>query len=358
MKKVLVFCMLFCLTAAEPMVRSLLAEDSASSKEFFVGIGPEVNAYTRDGAAIGGSLVLGMDINRQFAAGIRSGFFHDTETISTWDVQGFFRYYLPFLHNPDSASGPFVQAEIGAAIAFESPCPFCENSDCGEEVNPSFSAVGTVGWRFNLPQNFYVEPALRFGLPHAWAIMTTVGLRFSVSGKSGAEEPVARRRAPAAPAAADVMEEIRGQLGDNLIDGIDLVLDADGNLRLLVTGLVFRADNADFVGLAANVVANNRAVIAQVAEILKTYTAFDIIIEGHSNPLSAPGAARDNQEPGLRQLSEQRAQRIIQELAALGVAEGRMRAVGRGTSMNVVAYNAPDNWRNRRVEFILIPRNR
>ena len=178
----------------------------------FVGIGPEINAYTRSRAAFGGIFVLGFDFKlsapaalklaessddlelaesadpetdsegasatnagsfrvHQFAGGIRTGFFNDAKTVNTWDMHFFFRYSLSFdmLRWPGVMDGPFVQAELGIAIPAEYNVSF-----------PAFSGTAAAGWRFNLPENFYAEPMVRFGYPLTWAFSATAGYRFPI----------------------------------------------------------------------------------------------------------------------------------------------------------------------------------
>jgi hypothetical protein len=133
----------------------------AEIPEIFIGLGPETNADTRKGAALGGVITAGMGINKHFAAGLKAGFFCDFNTVNTLEAMGFFRYYLPL-----PIEGFFVQAELGAPIFFEHG-----------NVFPSFLGSLAAGWRCNLGRMFFLEPSVRGGYPFAWGVGIMVGIR-------------------------------------------------------------------------------------------------------------------------------------------------------------------------------------
>ena len=151
MRYICIICLLF-------TVSGLNAQDSV-----FFGLGSEINAITRDGIALGGVLSGGVDLNRNFALGLRAGFFYDFDSVSSIEASAFFRYYLPFI------SGPFVQAEAGTAILLEDSKSY-----------PSFLGGLAAGWRFVLGKRFYIEPAIRGGYPHIWGVSLTAALRFAM----------------------------------------------------------------------------------------------------------------------------------------------------------------------------------
>jgi outer membrane protein OmpA-like peptidoglycan-associated protein len=82
-----------------------------------------------------------------------------------------------------------------------------------------------------------------------------------------------------------------------------------------------------------------------------------ITVEGHSNPTAALGsAARQNVEARYTTLSENRAKAVVDYLVTNhNLDRSRFRAVGIGTKRTVTEDYANDeeNWKNRRVEFIL-----
>jgi len=133
-------------------------------------------------------------------------------------------------------------------------------------------------------------------------------------------------------------------------------INPDDTLRIEVTSIIFRSEHADFDGLSSETIANNYSTIRHVAEILNNYRDYRIIIEGHANATTPAGSAeRAAEEYSLIRLSEQRALRIAEELASMGVGYDRMTVRGAGASGMLTPYNDNENnWRNRRVEFILI----
>jgi hypothetical protein len=131
-----------------------------SLESWFIGLGAEANAHTREGVAAGGGPSFGMDINRNFSLGLKAAFSHNFDTVAAVEIPAFFRYYLPL-----GIIGPFVQAEAGTAIYFEHGSAY-----------PAFSGGLALGWRFVLGQNMYIEPLLRGGYPFAWGAGLTAGI--------------------------------------------------------------------------------------------------------------------------------------------------------------------------------------
>jgi len=128
----------------------------------FAGLGAEINANTRDGAAFGGGLSAGLDINQQFSFGVKAVISSNFDTITSLETAGLFRYYLPFKFN-----GLFAQAELGAVIFFED----------GKNY-PAFLGGLAFGWRYNLFKNWYIEPSVRCGYPFVWGAGFWAGIHF------------------------------------------------------------------------------------------------------------------------------------------------------------------------------------
>jgi hypothetical protein len=133
---------------------------------FFIGLGAEANANTREGMAAGGGLSFGADLNRQFALGIKAAYSNNFDTLGNIESAAFFRWY--------PLSGLFIQAEAGGAFFFED-----------SETYPAFLGGITAGWRFALGGNFYLEPAVRVGYPFAWG--TGVSVVMQVKNDSSEE---------------------------------------------------------------------------------------------------------------------------------------------------------------------------
>ena len=134
-----------------------------------------------------------------------------------------------------------------------------------------------------------------------------------------------------------------------------LVIREGDRLKIQVPSIQFRPNFADFVGLDKEVVDNNTRIIRRIAEILNRFRDYKVQVEGHANPTSAPGAARDREEPALKSISEARAKAIVDMLVRYGVARSRLTATGAGGSKPITAFEDRENWwKNRRVEFYLI----
>jgi len=145
-----------------------LAGNVTAMDNIFIGIGPEVNQYTRSGVAIGGALLAGLDLNNDFAVGIKAGFYSDMEDLTTIEPLAFFRYYLPL-----PKKGLFAQAEVGGTFLFEL-----------DEVFPAFSGGIAVGWRFDFNRDIYIEPMARFGYPFRWGAGLKVVIQIPLEDRS------------------------------------------------------------------------------------------------------------------------------------------------------------------------------
>lgn len=128
-----------------------------------IGLGAEISSNSREGVAAGGVLSFGIDLNQQFALGLKASFSLDADSVSTLEPRVFARYYLPL-----KITGLFAQAELGAALIFED-----------SKLYPAFSGGIAAGWRYYLYKNLYIEPAVRAGYPFIWGLSLTAGWRFN-----------------------------------------------------------------------------------------------------------------------------------------------------------------------------------
>jgi flagellar hook assembly protein FlgD/flagellar motor protein MotB len=133
----------------------------------------------------------------------------------------------------------------------------------------------------------------------------------------------------------------------------DVLVIRDGDiLRIQIPSITFRAYYADFIGIPKERLDNNIRVLRRVAEILNRFRDYRITVEGHANPVL--GTAREETE-ALMPLSLARAQFVIEQLGGYGVNRSRLSPAGRGGSKNVAnPQDQANNWKNRRVEFLLI----
>ncbi|MCL2834345.1 MAG: hypothetical protein FWD78_14325 [Treponema sp.] len=158
MKKIILMCI------ALALAFGIIVPGAYALDDFFAGIGPDINGHGRQDFAVGGDLLFGMDLNPQFSAGLRAGFYHDLYEVFSMEPQAFFRYNLPFV------KGLFVQAEAGCVVYL----------DYGSTY-PAFSGGLSAGWRLPISGNFYVEPAARFGYPYMWGINIMVEYIFPLN---------------------------------------------------------------------------------------------------------------------------------------------------------------------------------
>ena len=145
-----------------------------------------------------------------------------------------------------------------------------------------------------------------------------------------------------------------------------LVIRSGDKLKMQVPSIIFRSDEADFVGkdkdpkngLDKEKIDNNNRVLKRIAEILNKFKDYNVTIEGHANNVSGTEEEEtiDTKMYGkaLGPLSEARANYVRDVLVSFGVDASRLSTVGVGGRQPVAAREDKDNWwKNRRVEFIL-----
>jgi flagellar hook assembly protein FlgD len=138
-----------------------------------------------------------------------------------------------------------------------------------------------------------------------------------------------------------------------------LVLREGDRLRVRIASIYFVPFTADYRNLPEQQAKRNIETLDRLAEVLEKFPDRQIRVEGHAvqvlweNPVRA---AREQQDV-LLPLSIERAEAIRGALAERGVALSRMTAAGFGGANPVVPHSDLDErWKNRRVEFILVPR--
>jgi len=138
----------------------------------------------------------------------------------------------------------------------------------------------------------------------------------------------------------------------------DIIVRREGDkLRMVVPSIIFPPDQSD-LGLVTDEddVRRNTRVLRLIARALNRFEDYKITVEGHANPTTRPNSAQRNTEnPILRRLSLERAQAVINYLVENNdIDRRRLTATGIGGDRTVAAWDdAEENWKNRRVEFIL-----
>ena len=134
----------------------------------FAGLGAEVSANTREGASVGGGILLGLDLSRRFALGMKVAYYHDADEVGALEPSVLARLYFPLKN-----TYPFVQANLGTVIFFE----------YGESF-PAFLGSLSAGWRFHPGRSWYIEPSVRGGYPFIWGAGLSVGMYFNAASFS------------------------------------------------------------------------------------------------------------------------------------------------------------------------------
>ena len=146
---------------------------------------------------------------------------------------------------------------------------------------------------------------------------------------------------------------------------VDVLVIREGNvLKMAVPSIIFESDAANFQTanskLSAEQAAKNVEILNRIAEILKKFSDYKITIQGHANRVSdnLDEETVDNMREwgrALGPLSRERAEAIRDYLVKKGVSRSSITTEGLGGTKPVVnPKDADNNWKNRRVEFILV----
>lgn len=149
---------------------------------------------------------------------------------------------------------------------------------------------------------------------------------------------------------------------------VDVLVIRDGSvLKMAVPSIIFRSDNADFKttkevgkdGLDVEKAENNERVLKRIAQILNKFKEYNVTIVGHANRITDNDDEEIIDNPklwgkALIPLSAKRAEFVKAYLVKQGISESRLTTEGKGGTELVADYTDKDNnWKNRRVEFIL-----
>jgi len=340
----------------DSQVAFLIAEDADVSfnsvipekQKFAAGAGMEVNMNSTEDVAVAFGAKFGIDfnINSSLSAGLNACF--NFAEINVLEPAVMLRWYFINKYLP-----VFIQADAGVWMGIEQ----------GKEINMRFLGGASAGVRIPAARNLYIEPYARVGYPFMLGAGVMAGLRLPIIK---ANDPVGgmtpRAQAKSSQTAGDAntgkettfAEQVAAIVQEFKDDHIWVEFDSDGRLRLMVS-VVFGANSTEFDNLSPEIMASNEKTLRYVADILKRAKYSSIIIEGHSNPTTPEGPARTREENELRLLSRLRALTVVDELRQYGVNLDRRNVQGAGSSRLVAPYNdQQNNWKNRRVEFILI----
>jgi len=148
---------------------------------------------------------------------------------------------------------------------------------------------------------------------------------------------------------------------NSVFDGIintDVIVIRDGDkLRIIVPSIIFPPNESNLELVAdEDDRRSNARVLRLVARALNRFDDYRITVEGHANPTTRPNTpARTTENPSLVQLSRDRAQAVINSLVNdNAINRTRLTPIGIGGERTVAPWDdGEENWKNRRVEFIL-----
>ena len=140
--------------------------------------------------------------------------------------------------------------------------------------------------------------------------------------------------------------EVTDHAGNTTVSKKDTV---QVDILVIVTerGLKMRISNIEFSFGSADLLEKGRKILDRVAEILRKYENYDVVIEGHTDDIG--------EEDYNLSLSEERAKAVQDYLIKRRIKEDRLQFIGMGETVPLYPNTGMENRRrNRRVEFLLI----
>ena len=139
---------------------------------------------------------------------------------------------------------------------------------------------------------------------------------------------------------------------------VDILVIRDGDrLKISISSIYFKPNTADYLNIDTELAQRNLATLDRLAEILKKYADYRILLEGHAVRVYWDRADRwpTEERDVLIPLSRDRAEAIRSALSSRGINPTRMSIDGIGGYRPVVPHGDLNNrWKNRRVEFVLV----
>ncbi len=145
---------------------------------------------------------------------------------------------------------------------------------------------------------------------------------------------------------------------------VDVLVIREGNiLKMAVPSIIFESDAANFQDISGKLtqeqIDKNLRTLNRIADILKKFKDYKVTIVGHANRLTNNPEEETVDNPrnwgrASTPLSKERADAIKTYLISRGVSANNLATDGRGGTQPVVNPTDKDNnWKNRRVEFLL-----
>ncbi|MBN1799814.1 MAG: OmpA family protein [Spirochaetales bacterium] len=127
--------------------------------------------------------------------------------------------------------------------------------------------------------------------------------------------------------------------------------------KIIISNIHFDAYSSDYLKGSENHVKENLKIINRLVQILNKFKKYKIVIEGHALNLywNDKEKAAKEETAVLVKLSRERAENIKQALVKKGIEAKRINAVGKGSTEPLVPFSdKTNNWKNRRVEILLV----
>jgi flagellar motor protein MotB len=136
-----------------------------------------------------------------------------------------------------------------------------------------------------------------------------------------------------------------------------LVENTGGALKIAVPSIIFSGDRSAYENLSMDQIRMNDVVLDRLAEMLKKYAHYSVLIAGYAVNMYYNDEIRaEKEEKGETiPLSLLRAEFIREALIMRGIPGERLKTRGYGSAQAVVPQDDEANqWKNRRVDFFLI----
>lgn len=136
-----------------------------------------------------------------------------------------------------------------------------------------------------------------------------------------------------------------------------LVLQKGGKMFLLVPNIIFGAYRHELDSRGADFLKKNMDSIKRVADLARRYPDYAIGLEAHAENIYLGGPGEGAEEQILFPLTQRRAESVRKALVDLGLAAGRIVSNAYGGKLPIADVKNPEvYWKNRRVEFLMVPK--
>ncbi|MBN2652742.1 MAG: OmpA family protein [Spirochaetales bacterium] len=277
-------------------------------------------------------------------------------------VEGKYKVYFEILYvkgnNPNTESDEILLDISAPAVSVKlAPVPFSPDNDgIDDTVDIMFSMKSSSGikfWKFEIfdPKGNLFKVYEGFG--------DKVN-KITWDGRSDSGETVF-----SAEDYKYVMTVFDNVANKAVVEGIIpvdiLVVKVGDKLKIQIANINFAPNSAELETKDKEIADKNMRVLRRLAEILKKYDSYRITVEGHANSVKWYNETEREKEETeeLVPLSLARAETVRKILISLGVKAERLNAMGIGGRQPLVDPKddaetwKKENWKNRRVEFIL-----